>query len=315
MKRKLISVLALALCLSFVIGCAAPAATPDAGAKPKLRVGVTFKSIKQEFDVTMKQGIEETAAALGVEIVVVDAQFDMGKQRAAVDDFITQKMDAIIMSPVNSTGSASMIQAAQDAGIPVITIDIGSDEGVERCYVASDNIMGGTIIAEYLVNTLKVTSGKVVVLNLKEDISVRERCEGFTKVLEKYPDIQIISDMNGGGTRDESLVIAESMLQGNPDVNIVFGSIGDMVVGVSKAAKSAGRDDLILLGYDADYDVLKEIEAGACKAITAQFPFNIGKTAVETAIKLKDGEDVPRKIQIPVEICDPNNLKDFLVEK
>ena len=312
MKRILAIVLVLTLCLMFVAGCGSKPA--NTGEK-KLKIGVTFKSIKQEFDVTMKQGIEETAAAMGAELVIVDANFDMARQRAAVDDFVTQKVDAIIMSPVNSTGSAAMIQSAQDKGVPVITIDIGSDEGIERVYVASDNIMGGKIIAEYLVNELKITKGKLIVLNLKEDISVRERCEGFMSVINGYPDIELLSDMNGGGTRDESLAIAESMLQGNPDVDIVFGSIGDMVVGVSKAATSAKREGLTLLGYDADYDVLKEIESGTCQAITAQFPYNIGKTAVETAFKLAAGEDVPGKIQIPVEIVDPSNLKDFLVEK
>ncbi len=334
MKHTITVMLTLILCTLIVAGCSSPGAQPQApvnaansasagsstaAAPPSdktIRIGVTFKSIKQEFDVTMKAGIEETAAALGIELVVVDANFDMQRQRSAVDDFVTQKMDAIIMSPVNSTGSAAMIESAQAAGVPVITIDIGSDEGVERCYVASDNIMGGTIIGEYLVNELKITSGKLIVLDLKEDISVRERCQGFLDVVGGYPDIEVIGHMDGGGNRDESLNIAESVLQGNPDVNIIFGGIGDMAVGVAKAMENSNRSDITLLGYDADYDVLKLIESGECKGITAQFPYNIGKTAVETAIQLAGGdESVPEKIQIPVEVVSPDNLGDFLVEK
>lgn len=280
----------------------------------KMVIGVTFKSIKQEFDTVMKAGIEETAKELGIEIVTVDANFNMENQRSAVDDFVTQKVDAIIMSPVNSTGSAAMVQSAQDKGIPVITIDIGTDEGVERCYVASDNVKGGKIIAEYMVNDLGITSGEIIVLDLKEDISVRERCQGFIDVISEYPGIELVAHMDGGGNRAESLAIAESVLQGNPDVDIVFGSIGDMVVGVATAAKAAGRDDLTLVGYDADYDVLKLIESGQCKGITAQFPFNIGKEAVETAVKLKNGEDVPNKLPIDVAIVGEHNLSEFLTE-
>lgn len=273
--------------------------------------GVTFQTLQHEFFVDMKKGIEETAAANHVKIVFSDANFQFDKQQSAMEDFASQGVDAILTVPVNSEGIASSIKAAQGKGIPVITLDIGSNEGVEDLYIASDNVLGGQLAAKYLTEDLKITSGKIFIMTAPEDLSIRERTDGFQEVLADYPDIQVVSNQHGGVSRDKALQITENVLQSNPDLTLIFSSNDEMTMGALKAVEAAGKaDQITIIGYDLSQDIAEQIKKGsAIKAVTAQAPYNIGKEAIENGLKLINKEQLPKKIGVEVKVVDAGNLE------
>ncbi|RHW32804.1 sugar ABC transporter substrate-binding protein [Neobacillus notoginsengisoli] len=278
----------------------------------KITFGVTFQTLQHEFFVSMKKGLEETAKEHNVEILFSDANFQFDKQQSAMEDFSSQKVDAILTVPVNSEGIASSIKSAKSKGIPVVTLDIGSNEEVEDLYIASDNYLGGKLAAEYLTKTLGITSGNIFIMTAPEDLSIRERVDGFKEVLKDFPNIKIATDQHGGVSRDKALQITENVLQSNPKLDIIFSSNDEMTMGALKAVQAAKKEkDITIIGYDLSQDIAEEIKKGsAIKAVTAQDPYAIGKAAIEDALKLINKEKLPKKIGIDVKVVDAKNIDE-----
>lgn len=309
MNKKILSFMLVALLLFPLVGCGQQAGESNG----KMKIGVSFQTLQHEFFVNLKEGIEETAKANDIDIVFADANFDFDKQRSAIEDFITQEVDAILIVPVNSAGIASTIETAQKKDIPVITMDIGSDEEVEDLYVASDNYLGGKLIGEYLVKDLAKTEGNMFIMTAPEDLSIRERVDGFNEIIKDYPNLKVVSDQHGGVLRDKALQVTENVLQANPDLDIIFASNDEMTMGALQAVEAAGKSkDITIVGYDVSNDIKEALEKEtALKAVTAQFPYDIGKCAVESAKKLAEGEKLDKKIGVPVKVATPENIKEL----
>ena len=193
--RKLNTFLVSIVIVALLAGCAAPAAQPTepaAGAGgDKITIGVTMK-----FDdlwlTTLRDAMTEYAATQpGVELVMVDSKEDVATQLGQVENFVAQRVDAIIIIPANTDAADPMTKAAQDAGIPLVYVNrIPSNlpEGV--AYVGSDSIQAGIMQAEWLAEQLG-GKGNVVIMNgdLAQE-AAQKRTEGEKQVFAKFPDIQ-----------------------------------------------------------------------------------------------------------------------------
>ena len=111
----------------------------------KLKVGVSLSTLNNPFFVSIREGVEEAAKDKDVETVITDAQNDSSTQNNQVEDLITQKVDLIIINPVDSTAISSSVKKANEANIPVICVDRGSDEGEIVSFIASNNVEGGKL--------------------------------------------------------------------------------------------------------------------------------------------------------------------------
>ena len=194
MKRRMKAVLAIAvLAVMLVVGCGAKGSddSKDAGknnanTEEKKVVGVSLLNSTHVFYNNIQKAMEEKVAELGWELIVQDAAGDANKQLSQVQDFITSKVDAIVIAPTNSAGSKSMVELADKAGIPMFTMDIKSD-GEVISHVATDNHKGGELAAEYTVDKLLTDKkGNVVVITYSEIESCVDREEGFTEYLAEY---------------------------------------------------------------------------------------------------------------------------------
>ncbi|MGM9955113.1 MAG: substrate-binding domain-containing protein, partial [Peribacillus sp.] len=116
-----------------------------------VKVGVSISTLNNPFFVALKDGIEKEAKAKGMKVSVVDAQDDTAKQISGIEDLILQNVDILLVNPTDSAAISSAVQSANEAGIPVITIDRSSEEGDIETFIASDNVAGGETAAEYLV--------------------------------------------------------------------------------------------------------------------------------------------------------------------
>ena len=297
-------VLFLTATIGIFSGCQ-PAAN-NAGAK---RIGVTLLTREHEFYRQLEAGLKEAADKQGYQLIVTSGDFDLAKQQSQIENFIVQRVDAIIVCPADSKGIGPAIERANQAKIPVFTADIAAQGGEVVSHIASDNLSGGRLAADFIAKALK-GEGSVGIIGQQEVQTGLDRELGFKEEMRKYPQIKIVSVLNGGGVRDRALKAAEDMLQGNPGMKGIFGINDDSALGALSAAEARGRTDLVIVGYDATPEAVQAIERNsALKADVAQQPRDLGAKTIDAIHSYLTGGQVQKQIAVPVQIVDATNLK------
>lgn len=286
-----------------------PAACAKRAAPARPQVGVTLLTEAHVFYQDLKRGMLAAADSLGMDLHIVAGEWDLARQTSQVENFITQRMDAIIVAPVDSRGIVSAIQEANRAGIPVFTVDIASAGGKVTSHIASDNAQGGRLVGEYLAKLLH-GKGNVAILDQPTLASVIDRVRGFREALAHYPDIHIVAaPAVERGLRDVAKNKMDNLLQAHPDLDAVFGSNDDCALGALASVRAAGKSHIIIVGFDATPEARAAIsEGGPLKADAIQHPEVIGRRAIETVYRSLRGEQVPPLVAVPVGIVDRDSL-------
>ena len=305
MNRHIAAFLALVALAVLVVGCGKKE-TAKAGKGPM--VGVTLWRKGDPFYWNLESAMREEAEKEGVTLRVQSAEMDLHTQTGQVEDFIAQKVDAIVVCPVDSKSIAGAIRKANDAKIPVFTADIAAQGGDVVSHIASDNVEGGRLAGEYMVKLLG-GKGKIVIVNHPIDTSVQDRVRGFKEAIVKS-NIKIVDDQACEGLRDKAMAVMENLLQKHRDLDGVFAINDSAALGCLAAIRQAKRTDVAIVGYDGDPEARQEILAGSpLKADAVQFPREIGKVTVQTIAKYLKGEQVPKIVPIKVGIIDHESLK------
>lgn len=312
-----------AICVSLVVlmlaGCGAPAQKPAAPAdksnsseskdKKQVVVGVSLLTREHVFYNNIEKALTEKAKELNVKLIVQDASKDANKQLSQVQDFITQKVDAIILCPTNSAGSKSMVELAAKANIPVFTMDISSD-GETVAHVATDNYKGGELAAEYVAKKMiPDAKGEVAIVTYSEVESCVNREKGFKEYMEKnHPDIKVVDVQNCSGDQAKAADVTQNMLLKYPNLKVIFGVGDPFAMGALSAIKSANKK-VQVIGFDGNPEGINEIKNGGLwVADIAQDPAAIGTKTLEAAMDKLSGKDVPKNIPIAPKVIDKSNL-------
>ena len=299
--KKLVALVAAAALSISMIGCSVEGENTNAGSSAEAAgngsIGFSVSTLNNPFFVTLTDGAKAQAKESDVELIVVDAGDDAAKQTSDIEDLISKDISVLIVNPVDSDAVAPAVQSAVDKGIKVISVDRAVN-GVEvDCAIASDNVAGAQMATEYLVE-LVGEGAKVAELEGVSGASATiDRGEGFHKVADEK--LEVVAKQTANFNRSEGMDVMENMLQSNPDVKGVFAHNDEMALGAVEAI--AGKD-IVVVGFDATDDALAAIKDGKMAATVAQKPDLMGKTAVETAVKLINGESVEAVIPVEVEL-------------
>ncbi|MFH1538016.1 MAG: substrate-binding domain-containing protein, partial [bacterium] len=190
-------------------------------AKEKV-IGVSLLVQTHDFYKDLQAGLEEAAETHGFKLLILSGEMDVNKQIMQVQNFITQKVDAIIVCPADTNTIGSAVMEANKAGVPVFTADIRSASGDIVSHIASDNVMGGREAGMYMAKLFEGQEGvQVGIIDNPEASSVQERVKGFLDEIGKHPNMEVVVNLNGHGLRDAAMKVAMDMLQGNPDLDAV----------------------------------------------------------------------------------------------
>jgi ribose transport system substrate-binding protein len=282
------------------------------GGGGEAQVALAISTLQNPFFVTLRDGAQETADEAGVELLVSDAQDDAQTQADDIQNFITQGVDVIVINPVDSAAIVTSVEAANQADIPVVTVDRAAEGGEISAHIASDNVQGGQMAGEYLVEEIG-GSGQVAQLEgIAGTSAARDRGEGFQQAVDAASGIDIVATQTANFDRDEGFTVAQNIFQGNPDLAGVFAQNDEMALGAVEAAREAGiLQNLVIVGFDAVPDALEAIEAGDMAATIAQQPDLMGRESVEAAAALIDGEDVEAEQLIEVKLVTQDNVSEF----
>ena len=297
----------LALCMSFtLLFLGACSMQPPEWAKPAkkenlkdIKIGLSVSTLNNPFFVSLKDGVIKEAKSLGMEVKVVDAQNDSAKQINDVEDLIQQGVDLLLINPTDSAAISTAVQSANNINIPVITLDRSADKGKVETLVASDNIKGGEMAAEYMVDKL---GEKVLVAELEGvpgASATRERGKGFHNVADTK--LTVTAKQAADFDRTKGLTVMENLIQANPDIKAVFAHNDEMALGAIEAINSSGKD-IMVIGFDGNDDALNAIKAGKLEATVAQQPQLIGKLAVDAGRDVVQGKKVEKMIPAPLKL-------------
>jgi ribose transport system substrate-binding protein len=279
---------------------AAPAASSAASGSKT--IGFSVQNREAQFYQDMESGMKAEAAKYGYTVQVVDAARDSAKQQNQVEDFISKKVDAIVLTPYDSKAIGSAIVEANKANIPVFTADIAnaSSQGTVVAHIASDNVQGGAQAGKLMCAAVK--SGSVAIIDEPEVTSVQDRVKGFKQALASgCPDVKIVADIDGGGERAKASSSMEDILQSHKDLKGVFGINDDSALGAAKAVEAAGKKGAIaVVGYDAAPEARTAIANGSMYGDAIQHPDQIGAKTIDAIHDAFAGTKPPAKIAVAV---------------
>jgi len=293
-QPALIGALGVETALAFLGGEEALDAIPvDLRLVQKFTLGLSVSTLNNPFFVTLVSGAQEAADAAGAELIVLDAQDDSATEAANIDDLIAQGVDAILINPTDSDAIVPSILAANDAGIPVFTVDRSASGGDVVSHIASDNVAGGRLAAAFICDALDSSGAVVELEGIPGTSAARDRGAGFNAYIEEEcSDLEVIARQTANFNRAEGLTVFENILQAEDTIDAVFAHNDEMILGAIEAAQAAGREGIVFVGFDAIDDAVAAVGDGTLAATVAQQPALIGALGVETALASLGGEEV-----------------------
>jgi len=293
---KKISVLILVLIMAAgLFGC-------GGGEEPAAEgptIGLVVSTLNNPFFVDLKDGAQSKADEVGATLIVLDSQDNAATELSNVEDLITQGVDLIMINPTDSDAVGTAVMAANDAGIPVITLDRSANSGDVVSHIASDNVAGGKMAGEFIIEALGGTGNVVELEGIPGASAARERGQGFNEAIAES-SITVVARQTANFDRAEGLSVMENILQAQPEINAVFAHNDEMALGALEAIKASGRD-IMIVGFDATADAVAAVEAGEMAATVQQLPKEIGSNGVATAMMIIAGDSVDA--YIPVELA------------
>lgn len=299
-------------------GCGATGLNSDAGsstskvvkkAPSKLKIGVSISTLSNPVFITLKNELQKYSDKKGSKIIINNANNDTSKQNNDVEDLIQQKVDAIIVNPCDSSAISTVIQKANDAKIPVICIDRGADRGTVVSTVASDNVAGGKMAADYLIKKLGLKAKIAELQGIPGASATRERGQGFAKIADKK--LNIVSKQTAQFDRAKGLSVTENILQAHHDVKGIFSQNDEMAVGAARAVK-ASKKDIVIVGFDGTNDALKLIKSGQMTATVAQQWDKMADTSLDAVYDYYQGKTVKKNNLVPVRLITKENVDSML---
>ena len=287
-----------------------PPASPSQPAASQGTIGVSLLTLDNPFFKVIGDEISKEGAKHGYQSLVVSGDKDVAKQSNQIKDFIVKKVAAIVLSPCDSKSIVPVIQEANAAGIPIITVDVPcSEPGVKiLTQIATDNFGGGKQAAQAMIEALGANGGRIAVLHFKQVESCQLRVKGFREVIEAHnaagkARIDIVSELESGGAKDLGFKATEDILQAHPDIQAIFAINDPAALGARAALEKAGRaDKVLIIGFDGQPEGKQAIKQGKIYADPIQFPEQMGAKAVDAIVRHSKGESIPPTILIPTSL-------------
>ncbi|WP_026691959.1 sugar ABC transporter substrate-binding protein [Peribacillus kribbensis] len=317
MNKRLMGLLAVFVLLAGMLaGCGS--ATTSGKDKNHIVIGAAMPVFDDKWLSYLYDGINQyDKAHKNVEVKMVDAKNDSSKQMSQVDTFITQGVDAIIINPVDTDAVEPMVNAANDANIPVIIVNRMPSKKVMKkiyAYVGSESLEAGTIQMKKVAELLG-GKGDIGLMNgtLGQE-SVVKRTQGNKDVVKENPGMKIVREASADYQRSTGMTLMENWIQSGKHFDAIVANNDEMAIGAISALDEAGkRGNIIVAGIDGTIDALKYVKDGKLNVTAFQDANGQGKGAIEAAIDAVKGKKLKNKfINIPFQLVTKDNVDEFI---
>ncbi|WP_075183372.1 ribose ABC transporter substrate-binding protein RbsB [Pantoea sp. 1.19] len=263
----------------------------SANALAKENIALVVSTLNNPFFVALKEGAQKEADKLGYNLLVLDSQNNPAKELANVQDLTVRGAKLVLINPTDSDAVGNAVKLANQANIPVITLDRVASAGKVVSHVASDNRFGGKIAGDFIAKKAGEGAKVIELEGIAGTSAARERGEGFQQAVAAHK-LTVLASQPADFDRTKGLNVMQNLLTAHPDVQAVFAQNDEMALGALRALQTAGKSDVIVVGFDGTDDGIKAVQGGKLAATVAQLPGQIGVIGVQTADKVLKGEKV-----------------------
>lgn len=315
-RKAAIAAMGLVAALTFT-GCAGSGgdASADAAAGDSMYIALVSKGFQHQFWQAVKQGAEEKAAELGVQITFegpaseseVDAQLQM--LQTAID----KGPAAIGYAALDPEACIPLYEQAEEKGIPIAQFDAPCNSEYGSSLSATDSMVAGALAAEHMAELIGGEGEVAIVGHSQINSTGIERRDGFVNKIESdYPDITIVDIQYGDGDHLKSADIAKALIAAHPDLKGIYGTNEGSAVGIVNAVNELGleKGELKIIGFDSGAAQINAIKDGTMAGAITQDPIGIGKSVVEAAYNLANGESVEEFYDTGSYWYDSTNIDD-----
>ena len=263
----------------------------------------------------INDGAKQAADKAGAKLVIFNANNQPAAQNSAIEDYITQKVDGIVLVAIDVNGVKPAISDAKKAGIPVVAIDARIPDGDNAAFIGVDNKGAGEQIGKFFADYVKTKLGgsaKVGVVGALNSFIQNQRLDGFKGAAAAGGGVKFLDTVDGQNVQDVALTAAENLMTANPDMNALYATGEPALIGAISAVSSQKMTDKVkVFGWDLTAQAIKGIDEGWIVAVVQQDPFQEGVAGVDAILKLKAGEKINPSIDIPVTIVTKENVDKF----
>ncbi|ALE24478.1 MULTISPECIES: ribose ABC transporter substrate-binding protein RbsB [Proteus] len=287
--------------IATLLSVVALSATISANALAKESIALVISTLNNPFFVTMKDSAQKEADKLGYDLVVLDSMDNPAKELANVQDLTVKGTRLMLINPTDSDAVGNAVLMANKAKIPVVTLDRVANKGEVVSHVASDNRLGGKMAGDYIAEKVGNDAKVIQLEGIAGTSASRERGEGFKQAVDAHK-LNILASQPSDFDRTKGLNVMQNLLTANPSVQAVFAQNDEMALGALRALQTAGRTDVLVVGFDGTNDGIKAVNRGVLGATIAQRPDQIGIIGIQTADKILKGEKVDPTIPVELEL-------------
>ncbi|HCT3783043.1 TPA: ribose ABC transporter substrate-binding protein RbsB [Proteus mirabilis] len=287
--------------IATLLSVVALSATISTNALAKESIALVISTLNNPFFVTMKDSAQKEADKLGYDLVVLDSMDNPAKELANVQDLTVKGTRLMLINPTDSDAVGNAVLMANKAKIPVVTLDRVANKGEVVSHVASDNRLGGKMAGDYIAEKVGNDAKVIQLEGIAGTSASRERGEGFKQAVDAHK-LNILASQPADFDRTKGLNVMQNLLTANPSVQAVFAQNDEMALGALRALQTAGRTDVLVVGFDGTNDGIKAVNRGVLGATIAQRPDQIGIIGIQTADKILKGEKVDPTIPVELEL-------------
>ena len=273
-------------------------------------------SLDVPFWIYVKHGVEDEVEKTmpGAEVTVYDSKDNANTQLSNAQDALTKGVTGIVISPTDSASCVQVLDAAEEANVPVVICDIGTDSGTYLSFISTDNESGAKELGEYVASKLN-KGDKVAQITLNQArINGVKRKEGFEEGIKandlQEVDFRQMEKVN----RDEGVSYTQDLITSYPDLKAIFCHSEDPSMGAVTALEEVGNTDCKIVGFDCSPEVVQAIKDGKILATAAQQPVVMGRTSVDSIKTKLDGGTPEKEIQMKTLLVTQDNINDIYDE-
>ncbi len=267
------------------------------------------------FFTQMNEGAQKAADAAGLKLVIFNANNDPAAQNNAIETYIQQKVDGIVVVAIDTNGIMPAVNAAAAAGIPVTAVDAVLPAGPQKAQIGVDNEGAGKAMGEFFNKYVADSMGgkaKLGIVGALNSTIQNIRQKGFEDVVKTNAGVANAGVVDGRNVQDSALSAAESLITANPDLNAIYATGEPALLGAVAAVESQGKQDQIkVFGWDLTAQAIKGIDTGYVVGVVQQDPAGMGAAAVDALVKITKGETVPATIPVPITIVTKDNVEPY----
>jgi len=300
--------------LSAVVVATAALTPLGAAAEEVKKIGLAVPNLAANYFIQIQESVEEHGKSLGIEVITVNANNDSATQLSQVQDLLTQNIDAFIYIPAGAAAATVPTRLARAQGIPVVNVDRNADDEPGDTFIAGEGIKSAYEVCNHLIN-LAGGEGEMLMVHGQKGVTPEvNRTQGCMQAIDEHEGVSLVGQQwSERWSQDEGFAITQNLLQANPDVNIIFGQADGLAMGAAKAATASGSSQEIFVGgYDGDTGALLALRDGVFDVTATQSTRTMGRLAVQSAIDLAAGKDVPPEQIIDAVLTTQENVAQFI---